>query len=218
MPQLTLDSAILEMLLNRAASAARHIGYLDDVADSAISTGPLANDIDTIVHTLSELLGNPHLVTPVSSARSSFAPDDVARQDVVTQAEVPELASGCGASRASRTHTLAMTANGDFRSDSAPVPDLAELVIAFIGDESTQPRVRRFRPMHGCQRQRVQKAPATIGTKAMPINNWQARAQRTVMSEDARSATRWVRGATVTALIALVGLGLWVLGFGGGDR
>jgi hypothetical protein len=60
--QLTLDSASLENLLELAASAARRVGSMNDVA-----AAPLSGDIDAIAHALGELLGNRHLLaTPIA--------------------------------------------------------------------------------------------------------------------------------------------------------
>jgi hypothetical protein len=60
--QLTLDSTILENLLKHAASAARHVGSIEERVDGALAVGPLADHIDAIVHELGELLGDPHLI------------------------------------------------------------------------------------------------------------------------------------------------------------
>jgi hypothetical protein len=68
--QITLDTAVLETLLNHAASAARLVGHLDDAIAAA---GPLADHIDAIACELSELLGNPH---PVPSVRPSYDDDE----------------------------------------------------------------------------------------------------------------------------------------------
>jgi hypothetical protein len=136
MSQLTLDSAILEVLLKRAVSAARLVGYIEDGLDSGITVGPLADEIDAIVHELSELLGNPHLrVVSAPNARSTFASGVVMRRDVVMRDDVPELgtpdipavsgkhtfslgipspcaalATECEASRASHTRTFSLRA------------------------------------------------------------------------------------------------------------
>jgi hypothetical protein len=81
--QITLDRAILAMLLKRAASAARRVGYIDDGVDGALAIGSLADDIDAIVHELSELLGNPHLIAaPLSSGNLTFAPDVVMQDEL----------------------------------------------------------------------------------------------------------------------------------------
>jgi hypothetical protein len=87
--QLTLDSATLETLLKHAASASRLVGYIDDSVNGALAVGPLADRIDAIVHTLSELLGNPGLIAaPVPSARSTFAPHVVTQDDFATQGDM----------------------------------------------------------------------------------------------------------------------------------
>jgi hypothetical protein len=84
--QITLDRAILENLREHASSAAHLVGHIDD----ALAVGPLAEHIDEIVHTLSELLGNPHIVAaPVPSACATFT------QDV----DVPGHVSRSGCSR-----------------------------------------------------------------------------------------------------------------------
>jgi hypothetical protein len=71
--QLLLDSAILEHLLARAVTASRLTGQIDERAGGTI-VGSLEDSIDEIVHLISELLGNPHVVVaPVPSTCSSFA-------------------------------------------------------------------------------------------------------------------------------------------------
>jgi len=78
--QLTLDRAILDTLLKHAMSAARLVGSIDDGDGGALAVGPLADDIDAIVHELSELLGNPHLIAaPVPSARPTYDDDEPTR-------------------------------------------------------------------------------------------------------------------------------------------
>lgn len=244
MTQLTLDSAILETVLKRAMSAARLVGYIENGVGDGLEAGLLADEIDAIIHELSELLGNPCLIAaPVPSSRSTFASDVVTRGDVVMRNGVPELvapdmpaASGthtfslgipspcaalapeCGASCASRAHMLPLVSDANPRDKLALVPDPVELVIAFTDDESTLPHVRRLRPAHGRQRQHGGKAPATIGTESVPANDWQARAQRALAIVDARPAVWWMRAATVAALIGLVGLVLWLFGACGGAR
>jgi hypothetical protein len=59
--QLSLDSLILQKLLRHATAAARLVGLLDDRVVSAILVTALADNVDVVVHDLSELLGNPHL-------------------------------------------------------------------------------------------------------------------------------------------------------------
>jgi hypothetical protein len=77
--KLTLDRSTLEKLLKHATSAARVAG---SIAHAGISL--LADNIDAIVHELSEVLGNPHLIPmSVPSARASFAPDFTAPIDGV---------------------------------------------------------------------------------------------------------------------------------------
>jgi hypothetical protein len=86
----------LEGLLGHAASAARIIGHSD-----VLTAEPLADHIDAIVHELTELLGEPHLIAaPVPSTRSTFALD-VAPDAVPEQVE-PD------APAASRTISIAI--------------------------------------------------------------------------------------------------------------
>jgi len=80
MPQLTLDTAVLETLLKRAMSAARRISYIEDGLYGPSDVDLLADDIDAIIHELTETLGNPHLIaTSVPDACSTFAADGVMR-------------------------------------------------------------------------------------------------------------------------------------------
>jgi hypothetical protein len=87
--QLILDSAILETILERAATASRLVGHIDERAAIAV-IGPLADSIDEVVHVLSELLGNPHVVVTVPSARSSSV-SEIAAQDHVAYRDTSEL-------------------------------------------------------------------------------------------------------------------------------
>lgn len=108
--QLLLDSAILESLLARAATASRLVGQIDGRAGGTL-VGSLEDSIDEIVHVLSELLGNPHVVVaPVPRACSVFTVDIATHGDAGTQvvgAEVvalvaeitPVSASGAGGAR-----------------------------------------------------------------------------------------------------------------------
>jgi hypothetical protein len=76
--QLTVDSSVLESLLERAAQASRLVGYIDEHADDAI-VGPLGDSVDEMVHVLSEFLGNPDVIGRVPSACPSFATEVVTR-------------------------------------------------------------------------------------------------------------------------------------------
>ena len=78
------DRTVLLELLKHAASAARIIGHLDD----AIAAGPLAEHVDTIVHGLTELLGDPHALA---------VPDAVAPGAHVAYDGAPMLTSSCRA-------------------------------------------------------------------------------------------------------------------------
>jgi hypothetical protein len=81
---LTLDRSVLEKLLEHAAAAARIAGHLD-----APAVEPLADHVDALVHGLTELLGDPHLVAaPVPSARPSF---DEQPTPLVTPAQAASL-------------------------------------------------------------------------------------------------------------------------------
>jgi hypothetical protein len=140
--KLTLDRSTLEKLLQSAASAARIAGSIEDPA-----IDPPTDDIDAIVHELSELLGNPDLLAaPVPSARSSFA------LNVVSQDGAPELVAP-DALRASRMRTL--ITDDSMRHEFAGAPEPSELGFAFTDDTVTQPHVRQLRPTHGPQCQRV---------------------------------------------------------------
>lgn len=91
--QLTLDSAILEHLLARAVTASRLIGHIDERAAGPL-VGRLEDSLDEIVHVLSELLGNPHVVVaPVPTTCSSLALDIATHGDVGTQIVRAEIAA-----------------------------------------------------------------------------------------------------------------------------
>jgi len=168
MSQITLDRGILEAVLERSESAARLVSYIDDRGKDAVAVHPLADEIDAIVHELTELLGNPHLIAAsVSDACSTFGADDVTRADLVTK-------------RWDEPTTV-------------PVPP--KFRAAFTADEPTRPRVRRLRPSNRCQCQDVRQG-----------STWPADSPQAPSVEPSRLATRWVRGATVAALIALLGV------------
>jgi hypothetical protein len=73
-----VPETVLANLLGRAAAVARFVGHID-----AIAVGPLADDIDAIVHELSELHGNHHL-----NAAPALTPtaEDGTRDDPATGA------------------------------------------------------------------------------------------------------------------------------------
>jgi len=168
MPQIIVDRAILKALLKRAESAGRLVGCIVESGNDAFAVDPLADEIDAIVHELTELLGNPHLITAfVPDACSTFGADDVTRADVVTKRW----------------------------NEPTPVPVRPTLAAAFSATQPTRPRVRRLRPRHRLQCQDVGKR-----------STWQALLQHAPAIEPSGLATRWVRGATVTALIALLGV------------
>jgi hypothetical protein len=122
-----VDRTLLLDLLAHASSSARIVGHLDDTP----AVEQLADDIDAIVHRLSELLGNPHLIAaPVPSARPTFALD-------VTPDAVPDHVAP-DAPAASRTISIAI--NGT-RHELVRLSDPDELGIAFADDETTQPHI-----------------------------------------------------------------------------
>jgi len=191
MSQLTLDSAILETLLERAASAARRVGYIQDSVDCGPSGDLLANDIDAIVHELSELLGNPHLIAvSVANARSTFAPKIVTRNDTFTQDGLPALVA---------PEVLAVCRTLSLIADDAPTKPHARL------RGSTQ--VRKL--------QHVERALTTTSAEPAPADGRQACVYRAMTSQRAPSAARWSRLAGAT-LIAFVLLGVIVLVVAGG--
>jgi hypothetical protein len=97
------ERTALVKLLAHAASAARIVGHSD-----ALAACPLAEHVDAIVHELSELLGNPHLIAaPVPIARPMFALD-------VTPDAVPEHVAP-DAPAASRTISIAVALSGGAR-------------------------------------------------------------------------------------------------------
>jgi uncharacterized Fe-S cluster-containing protein len=88
--QLAIESTILESLLARAAHASRLVGYIDERAGDTI-VKPLGDSVDEIVHVLSELLGNPHVVARVPSACSSFATETITRDVAIADSELVVL-------------------------------------------------------------------------------------------------------------------------------
>jgi hypothetical protein len=79
---LQVPKPVLVALLAHASSAARIVGHLDG-RDGSPAVERLADHIDAIVHGLSELLGDPHLI-------AQPAPAD----DATTQPATMLLASG----------------------------------------------------------------------------------------------------------------------------
>ena len=90
MMQLNIERAVLEKLLHDAAAASQLIGHLDDnVAGAAV--GPIADRVDEVVHTLSELLGAPELAeASVPDACFAFADglDDARAPDALLSLEL----------------------------------------------------------------------------------------------------------------------------------
>ncbi len=180
MPQLIVDRAILEMLHKRAASVAYRASYIADAE--------LADEVDAIAHELSELLGDPHLrVGAIPDARPWFEADDVTRGGSAAFVKPEAPAASC-------TPWLSLPAAAERPDELAPAFDSPRFVAAST-DEPTRPRVRRLRMMHGRPRRRAGQAATR-----------QAGAARVPTSEGSRLPTGWVRGATITALIALVGV------------
>jgi hypothetical protein len=70
-----VSRAALEKLLHHAAFAAHLVGHLDD--DHCELIGQIGDRVDTVVHGLTELLGDPGAL----AAQKSAAPDDRATHD-----------------------------------------------------------------------------------------------------------------------------------------
>ena len=69
--QVTIDRALLEKLLHHAAFAAHLVGHLDDKAHAEL-IAQISDRVDTVVHGLTELLGDPGALAEPDAA----APDD----------------------------------------------------------------------------------------------------------------------------------------------
>lgn len=79
--QVILDRAILEHLLERAATAGQLLGHADEHR-SVTLVEAAGEAVDEIVHVLGELLGNPHVVVaPRSGIGASCTVDVAARGD-----------------------------------------------------------------------------------------------------------------------------------------
>jgi len=166
-----IPDSVLGDLLAHAAAAAHNVGHLDD----SPATDLLADDLDAIVHKLSELLGTHLIAIPAPSALLSIAPDINAPEHVV-----PEV------SRVSCLPPAVL--------DPAPGALPAD-------DELTQPRVRQLRPPGcPCQRTARQLRPAHRRQHHRGDNMRMASGHPT----GAHSEPRWVRSAIVTALVALL--------------
>jgi hypothetical protein len=128
MPQVTLDSTILEKLLKRAASAARRVSDIEDEV-GYIAVDLLAEDIDAIVHELSELLGNPTLIV---SAPNELAPvpDSVALVNALSDEEPTRL----------RVRRLRRT-RSRHRQHVGRIPTTIETEVVFPNPQ--QPRAQR---------------------------------------------------------------------------
>jgi len=100
--QVILDRAILEHLLERAATASRLLGHADEHT-SATLVEAAGDAVDEIAHALGELLGNPDMVVPPRSGVGAPRIVDVAaRGDVGVQADglevgTPSRPRCCGA-------------------------------------------------------------------------------------------------------------------------
>lgn len=80
--QVILDRAILEHLLERAATASRLLGHADEHT-SATLVESAEDAVDEIVHLLGELLGNPRVVVaPRLGVDAPCAVDLAAHSDV----------------------------------------------------------------------------------------------------------------------------------------
>lgn len=69
--QISIPAHILEDLLLHASSASRLVGHLDDAANPDL-IAQLGDHVDTVVHGLTELLGDPRTL----AAPDAVAPDD----------------------------------------------------------------------------------------------------------------------------------------------
>jgi hypothetical protein len=90
MMQLNVERVVLEKLLHNAAAASRLIGHLDDNVGGA-ALGPIADRVDEVVHTLSELLGDPEVVVasvPDGSVVFPDGPDDAREADALLSFEL----------------------------------------------------------------------------------------------------------------------------------
>ena len=94
--QLTIDSSVLESMLERAARASRLVGYIREQAADVI-VDPLGDSVDEIVHVLSELLGNPDVVARVPNACPSFAIEVVTRDVPADDGDGDDAISSGGA-------------------------------------------------------------------------------------------------------------------------
>lgn len=183
-PQLIVDRAVLEALHKRAASAAYRASY---IADAEV----LGDEMDVIVHVLSELLGNPHLrVGAVPDTCPRFDADEVTRTELVTWDGALAFVEP-EAPTASRTPWLPLPAAAEL----APALDPRGFVVASTIDEPTRPRVRRLRSKEGRSCHRAGRAATS------PV-----RGSRSPAIAESHLASRWGRGATITALIALLGV------------
>lgn len=75
--QVILDRAILEHLLERAATASQLLGHADEHS-SATLVEAAGETVDEIVHVLGELLGNPYVVVSARSCIDASCTVDVA--------------------------------------------------------------------------------------------------------------------------------------------
>jgi len=195
-PQLIVDRTVLEALHKRAASAAYRASY---IADAEV----LGDEMDVIVHVLRELLGNPHLrVGAVPDAYPRFDVEEVTRTELVTWDGALAFVEP-EAPTASRTPWLPLPAAAELplpaaaeRLDElAPVLDPCGFVVASTIDEPTRPRVRRLRSKEG-------RSCHCAGRAA----TWPVRGSPSPAIAESHLASRWVRGAMITALIALLGV------------
>ena len=197
--QLTIDRAVLEILLEQAESVSYLVGGIAErAADRMVEQR--SDDIDAIVHELNELLGNPHLIAAsVPNARSTFASHELG--PVLDPAG---LVIGFTDDESMRPHMGRLRSR--FLLGSSPPrvlplaierevscePDPIAGVIVFA-DESTQPHKVR-------------------------ADDRQARGHRAMSSEVAGASLWWRRGATLAGLIVLVELMFRGLGSCGGAR
>ena len=103
--QVILDRAILEHLLERAATASQLLGHADEPSSATLAEAA-GEAVDEIVHVLGELLGNPQLVVaPKSGIGASCTVGVAARGDASPEVHGLQVVTP-GRSRCSGTAAL----------------------------------------------------------------------------------------------------------------
>jgi len=118
----TVDVAVLEMLLKVAASAALHVGYISDGLPEPVVIDPVADALDEIVHTLTELLGSPCVIvaSAPNDVSSGFTPE-VATPDRGTTHEGRHMLTVSGPSTMSERSLIVHGAVEPFHARSTLV-------------------------------------------------------------------------------------------------